>query len=235
MAELLLVRHAQATPFDPDSDRLSPLGQVQARRTGRMLAAEGMSPTQVWHGPLNRQRRTAELAAQAAGDGWPFLTEDPRLAEYDGEGLMRVLAPQLAAQVPRVAAQLGSLGRPESEPAERQRAFQGVLETVAQHWQAGTLTHPTVEPWPAFQSRVAAALHDLVKLPSGTRAVVFTSGGVIALLVAQVLSAPPASMLALDWRVRNASVTRLSFGRGRVSLDSFNEVHHLPPQARSWR
>ncbi|MFC6663555.1 histidine phosphatase family protein [Deinococcus multiflagellatus] len=82
---------------------------------------------------------------------------------------------------------------------------------------------------------MTAALHDLCGLPSGSRAAVFTSGGVIALAVAQVLQAAPARALALNWRVRNASVTRLSFGRGRVSLDSFNEVGHLPPGERSWR
>ncbi|WP_221090741.1 histidine phosphatase family protein [Deinococcus aquaedulcis] len=234
MAELLLVRHGQATPFEADTDQLSSLGEVQARRVGAWLAAEGLTPTHVVHGPLVRQRHTAELAAHAAGLPWPIPSVDPRLAEYDGEGLMRVLAPQLAAQSPEVAAWLAQLRQP-LPPTERQRAFQGVLEAVAQGWQAGTLTHPTVEPWPMFQARVTAALQDLCTLPSGSRAVVFTSGGVIALVVAHVLQAPPASALALNWRVRNASVTRLSFGRGRVSLDSFNEVGHLPPEERSWR
>ncbi|MFC6663554.1 SixA phosphatase family protein [Deinococcus multiflagellatus] len=112
MAELLLVRHGQATPFEADTDRLSPLGQAQARRVGQWLAAEGLTPTHVVHGPLIRQRHTAELAAQAAGVLWPLPSADPRLAEYDGEGLMRVLAPLLAAQDPGVAAWLAQLRQP---------------------------------------------------------------------------------------------------------------------------
>ena len=54
-------------------------------------------------------------------------------------------------------------------------------------------------------------------------------------MVALALDAPDATALNLNWRVKNGSVTRLTFGGGRVSLDSFNEVHHLPPELRSWR
>lgn len=67
MSELILVRHGQATPFEADTDRLSALGEAQARAVGEGLAALGTVPTHVLHGPLVRQRRTALLAAGAGG------------------------------------------------------------------------------------------------------------------------------------------------------------------------
>lgn len=231
MSELLLIRHGQATPFEADTDRLSPLGEAQARAVGAALAAEGVTPTHVLHGPLVRQRRTADLAAQGT---WPAATLDPRLREYDGDGLVRVLAPLLASRDPAFAAQVAAF-RAQTGGPERNRAFQKMLEAVAAGWQAGTLTHQSVEGWANFRARVESALGDVLALPSGSTVLAFTSGGVIGLMVALALDAPDAAALNLNWRVKNGSVTRLTFGSGRVSLDSFNEVHHLPPELRSWR
>ena len=59
MSQLLLIRHGQATPFEADTDRLSPLGEDQARAVGAYLLASGMLPSRVVHGPLLRQTRNA--------------------------------------------------------------------------------------------------------------------------------------------------------------------------------
>ncbi|WP_412030073.1 histidine phosphatase family protein [Deinococcus yunweiensis] len=231
MSELILVRHGQATPFEADTDRLSPLGEAQARAVGAALAGQGLRPTHVLHGALVRQRRTAELAA---APDWPAPTLDARWSEYDGDGLVNVLAPLLAARDAQVAA-LATAVRSGTGGLERNSAFQKYLEAVAAGWQAGTLTHPEVEPWVEFRARVQAALGGVLALPSGSTVIAFTSGGVIGLTVALALDAPDTSALALNWRVKNGSVTRLTFGSGRISLDSFNEVHHLPLDLRSWR
>ncbi|WP_288482527.1 histidine phosphatase family protein [uncultured Deinococcus sp.] len=238
MSELVLIRHGQATPFEADTDRLSPLGEAQARAVGERLAALGTVPTHVLHGPLVRQRRTALLAAEAAGGAgnWPAPREDPRLAEYDGDGLIRTLSPLYAARNAEFAAQVAAFRarRAEGGP-ERNRAFQGLLETLAGAWQSGDVTHPEVEGWADFRARVRAALTDVLALPSGSTVLAFTSGGVIGLAVALCLDAPDAAALKLNWRVKNGSLTRLTFGGGRVSLDTFNDTAHLPGDLSSWR
>ncbi|MFC4638234.1 histidine phosphatase family protein [Deinococcus hohokamensis] len=231
MSELILVRHGQATPFEADTDRLSPLGETQAHAVGQALSTLGVRPTHVLHGPMVRQRRTAELAVQ---EDWPAPQVDPRLAEYDGDGLVRILAPLLAARDPAFAT-LGAAFTAQTHGSARNRAFQKYLEALADGWQAGTLTHPDVEPWAAFRARVRAALGDVLRLPPGSTVVAFTSGGVIGLSVALALDAPDRSALALNWRVRNGSLTRLTFGGGRISLDTFNETPHLPGDLGSWR
>jgi len=244
LSQLLLIRHGQATPFEADTDRLSPLGEDQARAVGAYLLASGMLPSRVVHGPLLRQTRTAELAAQAAGDGWPAPQTLPGLAEYDGDGLFRLLAPKLAEQNPEFAA-LSREAQERREFPDRNRSFQKLMEALLDSYLLGQISDPQVESWADFQTRVRAATADILASVNGSTVtgnsvtgnivLAFTSGGVIGSVVADVLGAPDAAALKLNWRVRNASVTRLTFGSGRVSLDTFNETSHLTPDLLSWR
>lgn len=234
MSELILIRHGQATPFEKDTDQLSELGAAQARALGGALDAEGITPTHVIHGPLVRQRLTAQHAREVVKGAWPITEQDDRLAEYDGDGLIRALAPLLAEQDAGFSA-LTEEFQNKRYSQGRNRAFQLMLEALADAWQAGAFTHPEVEDWAVFKARVKAAFQDLLNFPSGSTALVFTSGGVIGLMTALALDAPDTTALKLNWRVKNGSITRFTFGGRRVSLDSFNEVTHLPAELRSWR
>ncbi|GAA5512911.1 hypothetical protein Dcar01_01635 [Deinococcus carri] len=234
MSELILVRHGQATPFEADTDRLSPLGEAQARAVGAYLAEAGVEPTDVISGSLVRQRESARLAAEAAGGGWPAPRLDPRLAEYDGDGLTRLLAPLLAARDPDFGALVRAYEQERQGP-QRNRHLQRMLEPLTAAYLRGELTHEEVEPWADFRARIHAFLHELLAGPAGRTVLAFTSGGVIGVTVAAVLRAPDASALTLNWRVKNASLTRLTYGGGRASLDSFNETAHLPESLSSWR
>jgi phosphohistidine phosphatase len=58
---LVLVRHAEAAPGDPDELRaLTPEGHEQARRLGERLRDEGIQPDAVLTSPLLRARETAQ-------------------------------------------------------------------------------------------------------------------------------------------------------------------------------
>lgn len=61
--KVVLVRHAEAAPGDPDELRtLTPEGHEQARRLGERLRADGLEPDAVLTSPLLRARETgAEL------------------------------------------------------------------------------------------------------------------------------------------------------------------------------
>jgi phosphohistidine phosphatase len=57
---LVLVRHAEAAPGDPDELRtLTPTGHEQARQLGERLRAQGVAPDAVLSSPLLRARETA--------------------------------------------------------------------------------------------------------------------------------------------------------------------------------
>jgi len=76
--QLFLVRHADATPGDPDELRsLSEEGRDQARQLGERLRAEGIEPDVILTSPLLRARETGAVLARATGSD---AEADDRLA-----------------------------------------------------------------------------------------------------------------------------------------------------------
>ena len=66
--QLLLVRHAEASPGTPDELRpLTPHGRGQARALGERLREDGFSPDAVLTSPLLRARETGALLGAELG------------------------------------------------------------------------------------------------------------------------------------------------------------------------
>src|SRR5882757_1505380 len=143
MSTLTVVRHGQARPFDSNPDRLSALGEEQARTLGEYWKRLGVTFDEVWSGSLQRQRQTAELAV-----GAPQISDDWN--EYDANGILHNFAPPY-----------------DLEPsADRNRKFQKVFEPAMLAWLAAE-DHATVETWGMFRQRVMRALRALQDGTSG--------------------------------------------------------------------
>ena len=66
--KVILVRHAEAAPGEPDDLRaLTEHGLAQAREVGARLARDGVRPDAVLSSPLLRARQTADAIARATG------------------------------------------------------------------------------------------------------------------------------------------------------------------------
>lgn len=202
MSTLVLVRHAQARPFEENSDRLSAAGEQQAVRLGEYWRALGAGFDQVYAGTLRRHSRTADLA------GFVKFEPRPEFNEYDADGILRA--------------------SPGYAPATDNRQLQKMFEVAMPQWIAGKFQAPDLETWHAFRERVLRGLRTIIDadLPS-RRVVVFTSGGPIGVVVQTVLGAPEPMAIELNWRIRNCSLTEFVFTRGRISLDTFNATPHL--------
>ena len=87
---------------------------------------------------------------------------------------------------------------------------------------------------PVAAARVHGAIDELMaRHTDGSRVLISTSGGVIALALQRVLGLPDAQVIAANWMVNNSSITRLRYGGGRLSLTLFNGLPHLEkPQLR---
>ncbi len=199
MSTLTVVRHAQARPFEKDSDRLSELGERQARALAAYWTQCGVTFDEIWCGTLKRHAQTAALALEPS----PTVCAD--FNEYDVEGVLKSYPP------------------PSSFPDNR--AFQKVFETAMQQWVEGAVNG--AEPFTTFRDRVRGGLRRIQEGASNRRVVLFTSGGPIGVLVQTALGAPDRSFLDVNWRVRNCSITEFVFSSGRLSLDSFNAIPHL--------
>lgn len=229
MSTLTLVRHGQARPFEKDSDRLSPLGEEQARAVGEHWRREGTSFDEVVCGSLTRHRQTLSHA------GLQSHREDPGWNEYDAGAILEHLSPALAAEDPEFADRHREFEAMESSP-DKNRYFQKMLERLMDAWLTGRVASENVESFEAYRSRVVAALRRIVDGPGSNRnVVVFTSGGPIGLCVQQVLRAPDAAFLEVNWRIRNCSITEFTFSRGRLSLDTLNTMGHLDRALWTWR
>ena len=80
--KVVLVRHAEAAPGDPDELRaLTPAGHEQARRLGEQLRADGVQPDAVLSSPLLRARETA--ADLGFGDPEPLDELAPGATAHD--------------------------------------------------------------------------------------------------------------------------------------------------------
>lgn len=218
MSTLVLVRHGQAAA----SGSLTALGEHQAGRLKEYW--KGRSFDHVYCGTLPRQRQTAALA------GWPDAETMPELNEYDAGGIVEKLGARLAAENAEFAALVQAWTSDRSN-----RNFQRLFEVVVRRWVEGALADPDVEPWRAFHDRVTRALRRLTADGPSRQVAVFTSGGVIGVMVQTVLGAPQNAAIELNWRVRNGSLTGFLFSGGRISLDYFNATPHLEDDESSYR
>ncbi len=126
---------------------------------------------------------------------------------------------------PDAGAEPGDLGAPAGISS---REFQDLLDAALEDWIAAGDASPLSESWPAFQARVLAALGDLAAdLGSGERALVFTSGGVVAAVCAALIGAPGSTFIALNRVSVNSGVSKLISGGGGVRLMTFNDHSHL--------
>jgi broad specificity phosphatase PhoE len=237
MSTLLLIRHGQAAAYAPDSDRLTELGEAQARRVAEHLLEEGWTADEVRSGTLERQRRTRDIVAdafKAAGRPWPDAVEDDGWNEYDAPGVLGRALPALAARDASFRALVEAF-QENAGSADRNSHFQRMFEVLMDRWQMGDVPLEGVEPFDAFHGRVSRAFGSVIEQGGSRTVLAFTSGGPIGVSVQSVLGAPPAASLRLNWRVRNGSLTEFLFSRGRVSLESFNAVGHFTRALRTFR
>jgi broad specificity phosphatase PhoE len=238
MSTLFIVRHGQASFFEADYDRLSPLGERQARLLGEYWAARSQQFTDVYTGPRQRHIETARLvgeAFRAAGHPWPEPQVHSGLDEYAAEEVLAHSLPKLVESDQHIA-QLHQALDQAGDRAEKLRAFQRLYEVVIDRWAHGRLPIDGVEPWSEFFRRVQAALDEITSR-SGNRAVVaFSSGGPVGVSVGRALGTDHRATLQLAWMIRNGAFAEFLYSRERFTLSRYNAFPHLDdPELLTYR
>lgn len=233
MGTLVLIRHAQASYGQADYDRLSPRGGEQARALGAYLATAGLDL--LYRGPHVRHQQTAAYAAEAAAGiaGTAEVVPEPtvldELAEYPAFAMLQHFMPKLIAEDPRFA---------ELTHTPTRELASAAFKTIMARWMRDEWHVEHVERVSAFAARVKAGLDRIVAgAKSGARIGVVTSAGPIGVAVGLVFGASELHMVRQSLVIRNASVSELQFRSRdfswhpeRVSLLSFNSIHHLPAE-----
>jgi broad specificity phosphatase PhoE len=227
MAVLYLIRHGQASFGDAHYDRLSGIGERQARILGHHLK-RGLHGIEAFcSGGMVRQDRTAEIARGAMGEGAPPLRTDQSFAEYDHVALFD-------AYLPSFLATLGDDAPADLEALLRDRKL---LERALRHVLGAWLENephegPPVESYARFCERVTTGLDDLLRRHGPReRVALVTSGGPISAILRGVLGLSTRRVLRLNLSIYNASVTQVYCpGEGRLGdslLLGFNNITHL--------
>ena len=202
MSTLVLIRHAQATPFEKVTDQLSKTGEQQSILLGEYWRERGIAFDEVYSGTFQRHIRTAELTRAGVFECSEAFNE------YQADRILGALL--------------------DFAPAQDNRQLQKMFDAAMPQWIAGKLQAPGLESFREFRERVLGGIRRIVDADRSSRRVaVFTSGGPIGVAVQSTLEAPDPMAIELNWRIRNCSLTEFLFTRTRISLDVFNATPHL--------
>ncbi|MGB7318695.1 MAG: histidine phosphatase family protein [Planktotalea sp.] len=204
MAELLIIRHGQASFGQDNYDVLSELGHAQSRAVGALLRELDWVPDRLVTGSLERQKDT--LSSMGFSQA-PEVHEG--LNEYDFGDLLNA---RFKGDVPDIV------------KGDRKTHFRTLRETVFD-WQDDAFDGAS-ETYGAFAARVEAAR----KFASDTdakRVLVVSSGGVIGQMTSVALGASKREMMNLNLQIKNTAMTRFMFSGKAFSLHEFNATPHF--------
>ena len=204
LAELLVIRHGQASFGQDNYDVLSDLGHKQAEALGALLRELDWVPDRLVTGTLTRQRDTLSSMGFAQAP-----EEHSGLNEYDFQDL---LTARFDGNVPDMV------------NSDRKTHFRALRETVFE-WQDAAFEGAS-ETYAEFTARVEAA-RAFACDTQAKRVLVVSSGGVIGQMTAAALGAPKRQMMTLNLQIKNTSMTRFMFSGASFSLNEFNATPHF--------
>ena len=220
MATIYLIRHGQASFGAADYDKLSELGCRQAQVVGEYLRDCGISFDAVYSGDLLRQRETARLAI-ASQPAEVTHHIDPRFNEIQNDEQLKYLLPEVVKNNPAIEA-LVERGLSSSKD------YQKVIDAVFNYWVSSRCNDSRIQSWADYSGGTRQALLELMQDQGGGKTVgVFTSGGTIATIVAQVLGLTGEQTYRFYEPMFNCSVSQLFYSGTRVSLSYFNDRSFL--------
>ncbi|MGC3937728.1 histidine phosphatase family protein [Roseobacter sp. EG26] len=205
MSHITLIRHGQANSGAQDEasyDKLSSLGHQQSQWLGEHMRVQNQHHTRLYTGTLKRHQETA--ASMNTG-----LTPiaDARLNELEYLTLARALETEKGIPFP-----------------QDQAAFTAHLPQVFAAWQKGEI-QGAPERFVDFESRVMSAITEIAQ--GDGPALVVTSGGLISMVMRQVLRLDIQAMAHMALAIYNTSQHRLFPIGGTLSPTMFNAIPHL--------
>jgi broad specificity phosphatase PhoE len=226
VAELVLVRHAQASFHAEDYDCLSALGERQSVWLGEHFAALGKQFDLVVTGSLRRHAQTVEGVFKGLGRRTPGpCLQHPGLDEYD----FRALVEAFEAGEPTHPLVLARRADPRDKSA-----YYRVLRLALAAWAARRLPGTLQETWEGFRVRVEAAAQWLQELAAThARILAVSSGGAMSTLLGGRLGIDWERIVELNLQIRNTSVSQFFLNRERFLLASWNAVPHLEVPGRA--
>jgi len=232
MGRLFLIRHAQASFLEENYDKLSALGEAQARRLGQYWARQKIVFDGVCSGPRVRHKETAKIVGTVyrdAGIPFPEPVVIPEFDEYQAEAVLKQGLPGLVESDSKVRELHGEYQN-STNPEQRLANFEKMFEMLITKWVDGEVVLPGVESWPEFCARADRGISQLMSASGrGQQLAIFGSAGLIGVAMARALQLSPQDTLRTTWMIRNSSFSEFLFSNinDRFTLSTFNSFPHL--------
>ena len=220
MATIYLVRHGQASFGAENYDKLSDLGCRQATVVGEYFRDHGVRFDAVYSGDLSRQRNTARLAVASQPAEVPHHI-DARFNEIENDLQLKYLMPDVIKINPKIEAMV-------NKGLSSSKDYQKVIEAVFNYWVSPVCNDTRLQSWAAFSGGARQAMSDVMHEQGAGKTIgIFTSGGTLATIVAQVLGLDGEKTYQLYEPIFNCSVTQLFYSRSKISLSYYNDSSFL--------
>ena len=241
MTTILLARHGQASFGQENYDQLSELGSIQAQMLGQHYATTQRRIDAIFSGSLVRQQDSARHFWESYQSSMDNSNEAPILAALDINEPDSYIIPQFDefnhkdvlvksnpafASKAAIAIEIAKADVPATRLAE-------LFDRAMQRWHAGDDDHDYLESWSQFNSRAQQAVEQIrmqvasLSLDHHSTVLVFTSGGVIAAITAQLLQQGSQTAYQLNKSLVNTGVTSITLKDQSTRLMSLNEYSHL--------
>lgn len=219
MAEIFLVRHAQAGADLNNYDQLSELGTVQATLLGEYLSARDVSFDHVYLGTLNRHAQTFEALPDALHRDVE-IRKDDGLNEYQFREILNAYA-HLEPDDP-------TLRKLQATNYQHRGLFYQVIEAALRLWTRDELGNDLTESWLSFNQRVNDAFSiALTRCGKSEKVLIISSGGPIAVLLKRILHLDDEHTIKLNLQIKNTSVCHCYYDQKDIELSGFNGLAHL--------
>ncbi|MDT0594074.1 histidine phosphatase family protein [Glaciecola petra] len=210
MAQLFLVRHAQASFGAENYDELSALGHEQSSLLGEYFAQRQQEFDLLVTGALKRQIQTSEgILKHTKAE---HIYSDSCWDEFDFDLIVRTYLTHYPKQKP-------SPNAPRSE-------WYKVLRNAMIAWSKSELDITQGETWQAFCCRVEQGMQQ-IKESRAKRVLVVSSGGTMAIFLKTLLNTSVEQAVALNLQIKNTSLNEFFFNKNGFQLSCFNHVPHL--------
>ncbi len=223
MGTLWFIRHGQACFGADEYDALSENGCRQAQALGRYFARAGIAFDAVYSGSMKRQTETAKHAMAAANHGAPMAgpTILKEFNEYDFVAIIKSQLPAMVRENPSMEERSKNIFKDDA-------TFVELFSLIFQRWIAGTHDIPGAETFKAYKDRIEQGIAKVIR-DNGSlgNTAVFTSGGVIGVLVQTVLNLSLDITMETGWQICNASISRFQVKEDRLVMAGFNSIAHL--------
>ena len=211
MAEIILIRHGQASFGADNYDQLSDLGYQQACWLGGHWAELGKTVDRVVMGTMARHRQTAEGVLSGLRAECELETH-AGLNEYDFQGRLKP----------------GKADFPElwSDTGHARRDYYHNMKSALGRWTNGDIASDGRDTWLSFCDRIRSGFQFACDHP-GKRILVVSSGGPISVILADILGLDQRRTVDLTLQIKNSSTSSLLYNRVSYTVDSVNDVSHL--------